>query len=79
MQIGQCLQINVDENIAYPSNIQRSTSRFANQIAPLLHKLTSVNGLEHQRLTIKKLLKQPISKDVMPNVVINSKQYEIAY
>jgi len=39
----------------------------------LLHKLTSVNGLQHQRLTIKKLLKQPIFKDMMPNVVVNSK------
>ncbi len=45
----------------------------------LLHKLTSVNGLQHQRLTIKKLLKQPILKNMMPNVVLNSKQYEIAY
>jgi hypothetical protein len=36
MHIAQCLQINVNENIAYPGNIQRSTFRFANQITPLL-------------------------------------------
>ncbi len=43
------------------------------------HKLISMKGLAYQKLTIEKLLKQPILKEPMPNVVIKSKLYETTY
>jgi hypothetical protein len=38
-----------------------------------------MKGLEYQRLAMEKLLKQPILNNAMLDVVVNSKQYEIAF
>jgi len=51
-------------------------SRLASHITPLLHQMTSMKGLNYQLLAMGKLLKQPILKDVMLDVVVNSKHYE---
>ncbi len=38
--------------------------------------MTSMKGLNYQLLAMGKLLKQPVLKDVMLDVVVNSKHYE---
>ncbi len=45
----------------------------------MLHKLTSMKGFAFQKLTIKKLLKQPILKEAMLDVLVKSKLYETTY
>ncbi len=75
----QCQQIIVDGNPIHTTDIDRLTSRFASCIAPLLHKMTRLKGLKYQQLAMEKLLKQPILIKAMPNVVVNSKQYETTF
>jgi hypothetical protein len=38
-----------------------------------------MNGLEYQQLTLEKIIKQPILKKTMLDMVINSKQYETTF
>ncbi len=72
----QCQQILANGNPTYTSDIERLASRLASHIAPLLHQMTRMKGLNYQQLAMEKLLKQPILQGAMPNVVVNSKQYE---
>jgi len=69
----QCQQILANGNPTYISAIEGSTSRLASHIAPLLHQMTSMKGLNYQRLTMEKLLKQFVLQGAMPDVVVNSK------
>jgi predicted DNA binding CopG/RHH family protein len=69
----QCQQILANGNPTYTSEIERLTSRLANHIAPLLHQMTSMKGLNYQQLAIEKLLKQLVLQGAMPDVVMNSK------
>jgi hypothetical protein len=59
-QIAECLQTSVNANNPHIGDIKRSTSRLANKIGPMLLKLISMKGFVFQKLTIEKLLKQPI-------------------
>lgn len=63
----------------YGKNMQRSTSRLASHIAPILHDIICHNGVDNQRMTLQKVLQQPILKSVLPDVVVHSKRYEAAY
>lgn len=45
----------------------------------MLHKLISMKGHAYQKLTIEKLLKQPILKEATLDVVVKSKLYETTY
>jgi hypothetical protein len=69
----QCQQILANGNPTYTSDIERLASRLASHIAPLLHQMTRMKGLNYQQLAMEKLLKQPILQGAMPNVVVNSK------
>ncbi len=66
-------------NPTYIGDIEKLTSRLAKQIAPFLHKITSRRGLDHQQLTMKTLLKNPTLKQVVLNLMMNSKQYETTF
>jgi hypothetical protein len=43
----QCQKVIIDGNPTHTTNINRSTSRLANHITPLLHKMTGMKGLEY--------------------------------
>jgi len=73
------LQTFANVNIPHTGDIERSTSRPANQIGPMLHMLISMKGFASQKLTIEKFLKQPILKEAMLDVVVKSKLYETTY
>jgi hypothetical protein len=75
----KCQQILVNGNPTYTTNLDKSTTRLANQIAPILHKMTSTKGLDHQGVTMEKLLKQPTLKKSLLNLVVYSKQYETTF
>ncbi len=75
----QCQQIIANGNPTHIIDRDRSTSWLASRIAPFLHKMIRMKGLKYQRLAMVKLLKQPILNKAMLDVVVNSKQYEIAF
>jgi hypothetical protein len=64
-KIVECLQTYANVDILHTCAITRSTSRLTNQIGPMLHNFTSMKGLTYQKLTIEKLLKQLILKEVL--------------
>ncbi len=72
----QCQQILANGNPIDTSDIERSTSRLASHIAPLLHQMTSMKGFNYQQLAMEKLLKQPVVQGAMLDEAVNSKKYE---
>ena len=51
------------------TSMERSASERAKELAPILHELTSGNGVEYQKLTLAKLLQQPLLQPVLPTFV----------
>lgn len=51
------------------SSMERSASERAKELAPILHELTAGNGVEYQKLTLAKLLQQPLLQPVLPTFV----------
>ena len=51
------------------TSMERSASERAKELAPILHELTAGNGVEYQKLTLAKLLQQPLLQPVLPTFV----------
>jgi hypothetical protein len=69
----QCQQIPTNGKPTYINDIGRLTSKLASHVAPLLHQMTSMKGLNYQQLAMEKRLKQLILQGAMLDVVVNSK------
>lgn len=69
-----------DDVLAVPQTVEafdvdRSASRAARQLALQIHESTGSKGLQFQKLVIAKVLRQPLLRPALPEVVVHEKKY----
>jgi hypothetical protein len=57
--------------------IERAAGIQAREFSYTIHEQTSDRGLEYQRVFLRRLLEQPVLKDVLPEFVQNHKELEL--